>query len=209
MKKIAIVLAILSSWGALHSQKLPHPLNKYDKSILFVPQYNIVNGLKFSYDHKIDSLKWLTFGPQLYVRAENGGDFEELVGIGIDCHIKNKTLMKHSPVAFYLAYGGTAILNYVTYTEETWRTASLLGSEVQLPHTADLSQTILKVGPDIYFGLEYMPVDRFLLEFYFGSALRYSIFSEDYKEPFQDDIIDVGYSGVLPIAGFKFGMTLK
>ena len=204
--------------------------------ISFVPQYMIISGMRVDIEKRIGNTdQWLLFGPQVYLREKNPSDdnyyynyyddydyyyydtevYDMMAGYGITCYHKIFMGLLEEETNYsgtYLAYGLSFQNFFFKYKEQEWVTYEENGMEYlrESETLTDKNRIIYKMGLNLIFGYQILPLDKIICDVYMGAGMRYSLRYPSYLEKlkFNNHIIDYGYSGITPVVGFRLGIVL-
>ncbi len=208
----------------------------YNTIISTVPQYMFISGMRVDIEKRIGhSDQWLLVGPHIYLREKNPNydnyyydnyddygyyyDDDELydmmAGYGITCYHKIFMGFLEEETSYsgtYLAYGLSFQNFFFKYKAQEWVTYEENGMEYlrESETLTDKNRIIYKMGLNLIFGYQVQPLDKIICDIYMGAGMRYSLRYPSYLETlkFNDNIIDYGYSGITPVAGFRLGIIL-
>ncbi len=178
-------------------------------SFSFSPQYMIKNGLKVSWEKKInDRQQWIRLAPQLYYDESQNLDYEKLMGWGIDIDHKIFLESDASGLGSYFSYGATYQSYRLDYQTQDWIIMEKEGLTYHEYKQIMRTNKLRKTGPNVLFGYRWMPYHRLFIDFYLGAGLRISFHSEGTEDQrkFNDAMTDFGYSGTLFKGGIQFGV---
>jgi hypothetical protein len=188
-----------------------------------VPQYFFISGLRTDIDIRLGKSTWLSLAPQLYANENNDyyigysdwddtyytDEYKKLFGYGGHIGlIHYQSFQNNTKFQYLLGYGLSYMKSNVEYEGPGWFEKEYLGLQVLEYGTYTQETNIEQYGGVLYFGL-YIPVDeRFFIELYMGSKLKYSTykFSGDQERRFNDNILKPGYTGILPYTGVRYGL---
>ncbi len=206
MKKTFIFLCICMITGTgMKAQE-----GDQSENVIFqVPQYLFSHGVRVDWDKKLKGgNRWLVIAPQVYwAQNSNLHDFEELIGYGLDLYLKQVFSKQNTPTGAYFAYGLTFQNHYLNYPGEKWTTYMEDGLEYQRIKNIKINQNIFKFGPNFIMGIQFELYDRLYMDLYAGMGLRVSMFGYPDHEKFDGNLISPGYTGVLPLAGVRGGIS--
>jgi hypothetical protein len=187
-----LILSLIISISAIAQEDIQATKEK-KFAISFVPQYAITGGMRIDFDFKLSKKTWLTLAPTLYYVNNSymyGNDETSYSGVSLDLNYRYFPSEKGVYAAAGLLYKYLDI-DYSEYNDDTRKMSD-----------------INTVGLNIMFGYQFILVEQLFLDIYLGWGFRYSI--EDSKETaniWDDSILDLGYSGFLPIAGLRIGFS--
>ncbi len=201
-----------------------------------VPQYMIISGMRFDFEKRIGNTDhWIGIGPQLYLREKNPDYndyyydsyydysyyyddnhlYDMMAGYGIDVYHKIFMGFLEEKTGYsgtYLAYGLTFHNFFFNYKEQGWETYEEDGMEYMRESGVfvDKKRVVYKMGFNILFGYQVLTLENVLCDVYVGAGMRYSLRYPSYVEKlqFNNSIIDYGYTGAIPVAGFRLGVLL-
>jgi hypothetical protein len=210
MKYLAIIFLVLP---ILVSSQNNIEDSKEEKTFALgvVPQYAITNGFRIDLDFKLnDKNHWLVVAPQMYISSKPNldWDYNSMAGGGVE--IQHKIFMKRefSEVNPYFSYG--PLFNYFSVKEDGLAAQEFAengGNYIGLVDD-EITTSIYKIGGNLIFGLNFLIKDNFYLDSYIGTGIRFSFDNQttglhDYYNEWWGDM---GYSGTLMVAGFRFGV---
>lgn len=192
MKKILLLLISFGVFAFSNAQEINNEVSlKPGQALSFVPQYMIIGGMRMDYDRQIAPKGWLTLAPAFYYTDNTymwDPDNTSYTGVGAFVNYRYFPSGK----GIYALLG----LNYrFLDTEYTKYNDELL-------HKAQFNT----FGFDMSIGYQFLLVDQFFLDLYFGWGFRYSLDNSD-EDPsyWSDAFLDLAYSGFLPVAGIRLG----
>jgi len=193
-----------------------------------VPQYFFINGLRTDLDIRIGKNTWINLAPQVYINEgyednsfiewgdeddidmlSNDNSYASMFGYG-----SNLNLIHYFPVFSehdfqpYLGYGVGYRYYKLDYNVTTWHDTQYEDLPALQYGPTELTTNIDQFAGMVYLGL-YIPVDqRFFIEIYIGSKVKYSQhrFTGQVKRRFDDGIFKPGYTGILPYSGVRYGL---
>ena len=197
---------------------------KSEETIIFslVPQHLIVNGLRFDIEKNIKNTNnWVLIAPQFYLNHNdydrdnfpsyyrNNNDYDIMTGYGIDIYHKLFLKEQAQPKGPYFAYGLSYQHYLIEFRQYTWDTFTDDGLEYYSYDLLNCEETINKVGLNMMIGLQNV-VERFVIDIYLGMGIRYSFIETNAPETrtFYRYWWHFGYTGTLPLFGFRLGMML-
>ena len=187
-----------------------------------VPQHLIVNGLRFDIEMNINNTNnWVLIAPQFYLNHKDynrdnfpsyyrkNNDYDIMSGYGIDIYHKIFLKEQAHPKGPYFAYGLSYQHYLIEFRQYTWDTFTDDGLEYYSYDLFNCEETINKVGLNMMIGLQNV-VERFVIDIYFGMGIRYSFIETNVPETrtFYRYWWHFGYTGTLPLFGFRLGMML-
>ncbi|MGV7225169.1 MAG: hypothetical protein ACQ9MH_27085 [Nitrospinales bacterium] len=186
-------------------------------AVSILPQYAAINGIRIDYERKIkDGKQWLLFAPQFYLdNSPPDWNYTQMTGFGLNAYYK--LFLNHSEKK---NPNGLSRTNVYFTVGPTYQRSKLKGEEeVPVEYTEDGityigfktvegSTIFRKFGGTANFGLQFA-FGRFLLDLYAGIGFRYSIDEDgNMAETFNDDWLDIAYSGILLDGGIRFGVFI-
>ena len=201
-----------------------------DRSPLAVgwyPQLMFISGLRADLDvHLGNSNSWLVIAPQYYLARHHANDnnddyystyddyessnrYKNLEGFGLEINHRIYITNKLSPEGVYLAYG--IMYNHFELTyEDDWGYIEYDGLQAITYGLFEHNTTIDKLGPNILIGFQKKVLDRVYLDIFCGGGMRYSFTETSSLSPryFNNDPFQFGYTGTVPLAGFRIGIIL-
>ena len=193
-----------------------------DKKVLvsISPQHLIKSGLRVEIEPCLGKKNWLTIAPMIYLNHSNNNqfnsDFNELeynntynrlTGAGLELNHKIFLYDQNLPNGPYFAYGLFYQHVYLEYEEYVFYSTVYDGLNVERYGLMDIKHNIDKMGTSLLLGYHY-PYDNIIfIDMYVGLGIRYSIQGSNYdsNRDYSGSIIDFGYTGTIPMAGFKCG----
>lgn len=193
-------------------------------AIAWYPQLMAIRGLRADIDiHLGKSKSWLVLSPQYYLAKRNADAYYEdyddynssiaykrLEGYGLElCH-RFYVTNNFTPEGVYLGYG----LQYghfnITYEDYSWGEIEYLGMQAITYGLFEHNTFIDKMGPNVVIGYQKQVLDRIFVDFFCGGGIRYSIINTSSLFPrnFDGDPLQFGYTGTVPLAGFRIGIAL-
>jgi hypothetical protein len=206
MKKKAgtVVLILILHLLGLSAQQDERQLDyEPSKLIAFVPQYLINNGIRIDYDIRIKNNHWLQLAPQFYLREKGESspdqsteDFTQLYGGGLYLHHRRYISPAPGENGSYLSYGVGYNYFYLSYDEKHFSNYTQRYSRIN------------KFGGEVTIGMVATIQEVFVLDFYAGLGVRYSMINSDADNPkhFDDFYPDFGYTGNVILLGLRIGL---
>ncbi|MBN2213448.1 MAG: hypothetical protein JW723_04325 [Bacteroidales bacterium] len=193
-------------------------------AIAWYPQLMAIRGLRADIDvHLGKSKSWLIFAPQYYLAKRHAGihydDYDDysssiaykrLEGYGLELQHRVYIANNYTPDGIYLAYG----LQYghfdITYEDYSWGEIDYMDLEAYTYGLFEHNTVIDKMGPNIIIGYQKQVLDRIFVDFFCGGGIRYSFINTSSLFPrnFDGDPFQFGYTGTVPLAGFRIGIAL-
>ncbi|MFP4059451.1 MAG: hypothetical protein ACOC10_08880 [Bacteroidota bacterium] len=221
MKSITLIcLAYLLLPGiSLFSQEDKQPTI----SIGYHPQYMIIHGIKMDLEIALGkgNVNSLVFAPSFYLdEASKETDYyfntwdrrkyNKMTGFGFDLHHRYYINRKKTTNT-YISYGLSFRYSDVTLKMHDWNTSVFDGNNVYMFTPGEIHFDVFKFGGDLLIGYQYLFVESMTLGIYLGAATRYGLIddSRDGTINFNDGILDIGYTGVLPLGGISVGMKIQ
>lgn len=190
-----------------------------------VPQYFLISGLRTDLDIKLGEHTWLSLAPHLYANQENisyyssyvdydmdhydNSEYDKMFGFGGNLGLVHYLPFKTSQGwQFLFSYGLSYMQYQLEYEAAGWHTIDYEGLEALEYGLHNQETRIQQYGGIVYMGL-FIPVDeRFFIELYLGSRLKYSTyeFSGEQERRFNDNILNPGYTGIVPYTGVRYGL---
>lgn len=218
-KIILIQIILIFSSAFVYNQEESSPL-----AIAWYPQLMVMRGLRADIDvHLGKSKSWLVLSPQYYLAIRHADTYYEeyedykssiaykrLEGFGMElCHRVYVT-NNLTPEGVYLGYG----LQYghfdITYEDYSWGEIEYLGMRAITYGLFEHNTIIDKIGPNVVIGYQKQVLDRIFVDFFCGGGIRYSCINTSSLFPrnFDGDPLQFGYTGTVPLAGFRIGIAL-
>jgi len=193
-------------------------------AIAWYPQLMLIRGLRADIDvHLGKSKSWLIIAPQYYLAKRHAGihyeDYEDyssssaykrLEGYGLELQHRVYITNNSAPEGVYLGYG----LQYghfdITYEDFSWGEIDYLDMRAITYDLFEHNTIIDKTGPNIIIGYQKQVLDRIFVDVYCGGGIRYSFIntSSFFPRNFDGDPLQFGYTGTVPLAGFRIGIVL-
>lgn len=219
MKFFIAYLVLLSATFFSGYAQTDQPLNEFegfDNAVLIVPQYAAISGIRIDYERNLNSgNKWITISPQLYLDKNGYNNFDQFTGFGMNVyyklylsHSEKKNTNGLSRTTVYFSVGPTFQHFNLESTEEVPYESVELGITYIRYASGEVTSKINKFGATANFGLQFT-FERFIIDFYGGIGLRYSVDENgDMVKYFNDDWVDLGYSGILLDGGVRLGFFI-
>jgi hypothetical protein len=219
MKFIYSCLALLCAIQSISHSQSETPVDEFEgfkSAISIVPQYAAISGIRIDYERKIKNGKqWIQLGPQIYLDNNGYNNFSKLTGYGMNAyykmylfHSKRKNTNGLARTTLYFSTGPTFQHYNLVSTEEVPYESVELGITYIRFASTEVTTKINKFGGSAIFGMQFT-FDRFLLDLYGGIGIRYSVDEDgNMVEFFNDDWIDLGYSGILLEGGIRLGFFI-
>lgn len=186
-------------------------------------QHLIKSGLRVEIEPHLGKKNWLTIAPMIYLNHSNNNQFnsdfdelkynntyDKLTGIGLELNHKIFLNDQNIPDGPYFAYGLFYQHVYLEYGEYVFYSTVYDGLNVERYGLMDIKHNIDKMGTNILLGYHYHPYENIIfIDMYIGVGIRYSIQDSNYdsNRDYSGSIIDFGYTGTIPMAGFKCGFV--
>lgn len=216
MKKLNIIfLALFISFNTFSqddSVTLPKDLG-WKFSIGIVPQYAAISGMRLDFDIKLNDRQYLTLAPQMYYNENYQlfyPDETDMKGVGLNLNYRYIFSKGMRPDGAYLGFGLIYKYYDLTYWGDEWVEYTELGSIYSTLEEMEINKKINQFGYDLLIGYEGT-MDRFFYDLYIGWGFRLSDFDESESDDdfWSETIFDPGYSGFLPLIGFRAGIFLN
>jgi hypothetical protein len=188
----------------------------YKSTVLIVPQYATISGIRIDYERKLKEDKWLILAPQLYVDNNGYNSFDQVNGFGMNMyyktflsHSKRKNYNGLSRTNLYFAIGPT--LQHINLVRDEEVPVEFTDNDITYIRfrSKDVTTVINKIGGSANFGLQFV-FDRFILDLYAGIGIRYALDSDGKMTDTSNEYwTDFGYSGILMNGGVKFGFFIQ
>ena len=201
---------------------------QFKNALAIVPQYAFYHGFRIDYERKIkNSDQWIVLAPQIYSDISNNNyyyysstgysAYQSMVGFGINAYYKlmvfksaRKNLGSNLPRhALYFSAGPNFQYFKLKNMEEVAHPFIEDGVTYYKFELEDVTKPIYRIGAIANVGWQFT-FDRFLIDFYFGLAIKYSL-DEDGKliRDTYSDWVDPAYSGVLLDGGVRLGFFFQ
>ncbi len=219
-RKIILTQIIIASvYARVYNQEESSPM-----AIAWYPQLMAIRGLRADIDiHLGKSKSWLVLAPQYYLAKRNAniyydeyddynssGAYKRLEGYGLEiCH-RIYVTNNFTPEGVYLGYGMQYGHFNLTYEDYSWGEIVYLGMQAITYGLFEHNTFIDKMGPNVIIGYQKQVLDRIFVDFFCGGGIRYSIIhtSSLFPRNFDGDPLQFGYTGTVPLAGFRIGIAL-
>lgn len=222
MKK-QIIFIICTTHILLSFQIKAQENMEFKKLIVSIsPQHLIQSGLRFELEPHLHEQHWLTIAPTIYLNhsgvnyynsdykdQRDNSSYDKLTGIGIDIQHKMFLVDLYNPSGPYFSYGFGYNHFCLEYEEYVFYNTTYDGLNVITNGLQDVRHHIDRIGASILLGYTY-PSERIIMfDLYIGVGLRYSIQNINYdsQRSYDGSCVSFGYSGTLPLAGFKCGFV--
>lgn len=191
MKNTIILLAVLVASFSASAQDDMNVGDEQNFAISFSPQHLITGGMRMDIDFPVTEKTWLTIAPTLY-------------------YVDNTSMWD----AEYTSYTGVGVLanyRYFPSSEGIYAGLGLNYRHLNTDYTVwnediERSTKFNTYGFDLTFGYQFILVDQLFMDLYLGWGFRYSTEEiEDEDINWNDAILDLAYSGFLPVAGLRLG----
>jgi hypothetical protein len=193
-------------------------------AIAWCPQLMAIRGLRVDIDIHIGKSKsWLVIAPHYYLAKRHAdiyydeyddysssASYKKLEGYGLELYHRIYVTNSYTPEGVYLGYG----LQYghfnLTYEDYSWGEIEYLDMQAITYGLFEHNTYIDKMGPNVVIGYQKQILDRIFVDFFCGGGIRYSIINTSSLFPrnFDDDPLQFGYTGTVPLAGFRIGIAL-
>jgi hypothetical protein len=217
MKPILFVLltSILLSITTFNLSAQENPdSDKYSKIVVsLVPQYTIVGGIRLDIDKRIGNTNnYLIFSPQFYSNRNDlfwNFTYDNLTGTGMKVYHRYFMVNKPMPEGLYVQYGISYNYTRIKYTDIDWVETEFGGSSAQVESEVFFNENIHKMGGDVLLGIQYSAYENLVIDFYIGAGYRNSIYQgkRTYFESEYLSIFNPAHRGILPLGGFRIGVT--
>ncbi len=202
MKRIQLLL--IFSLCVLAGKAQPYQ----DKFLIMgSPQHLFVNGLSVDFDIKIKQNSWIVFSPQYYFDEKESTNVTDLELSGYNSMsggglgIANKLFLSKYP--FYFSYGAAYHYFDIPGAHAVNRENDNYNYHIIEPHE---NITINRITGKCIFGFQGAIHKHLYVDLYLGFGIRYSIYNGNTLVTMSKSFYDYGYSGVMPFAGFRFGV---
>lgn len=218
-KSVLVFIAMLSSFSLVYNQEESSPL-----AIAWYPQLMVIRGLRADIDvHLGKSKSWLIISPHYYLAKKHTGiqyeDYDDysssiayknLEGYGLELQHRVYVNNNFTPEGVYLAYGMQYGHFDITYEDYSWGEIDYLDMKAYTYGLFEHNTIIDKMGPNILIGYQKKVLDRIFLDIFCGGGIRYSFIktSSLFPRNFDGDPFQFGYTGTVPLAGFRIGIAL-
>ncbi len=173
----------------------------YEDKLLIMgsPQHLIIGGLSLDFDVKIKPNSWLVFSPQYYIDVNNTGGgiflsgYNSMSGGGLG--IANKLFLSKYP--FYFSYG--AAYHYFDISRD-------LSNPYNYTFNQQENIAINRITGKCIIGFQKALFEHLYLDLFLGFGVRYSMYDKNSSISVSNTFLDLGYSGVMPFGGFRFGV---
>lgn len=192
-------------------------------AVSWYPQLMIMRGLRADMDiHLGNSKSWLVIAPQYYLAKKHSGNYSDvsddynsvnsykrLEGFGIELNHRIYVSNSFTPEGVYLGYGAMYGHYNLTY-EDSWGYIDFMGIEAITFGLFEHETNIDKVGPNIFIGYQKRVLDKIFIDIFCGGGMRYSFIKTSALFPrnFNNDLLQFGYTGTVPLIGFRIGIVL-
>ncbi len=190
--------------------------------ISWYPQLMFISGMRIDLDvHLGKSKSWLVFSPQVFLNerlTNNSNDaagdesvfdkYNKLTGYGMNISHRFYIQYNTKPVGLYLGYGGFYNHYTLTYEIEGWGYIDRFGLQAITYGLFDHETIIDKIGTDFFIGYQTEIAQRLFVDIFCGGGIRYAFIKTDDLNPryFSHSPFEFGYTGSVPLAGFRFGV---
>lgn len=197
------------------TDKLPHPEKKYTVSLH--PLYHLYNGVRIDFEKRIKNTPswiqagiaghWLSAGNHDYNYGVmiSGDELNRLRGAGMELNYKRFINRAQS---LYFAGGCSYSFYGIKYAGSFWSSYTENGLAYHVKkYYRNIDQRISKLGVSGYFGYQ-IPLPVFLFDMFAGIGYRHSIRSNSAANRYNDNMLSLGYTGVVFITGVRLGVKL-
>lgn len=176
-----------------------------------VPQYAITNGTRIDLDFQLKNPKhWLVVAPQIYINNQSNfdWDYNSLFGAGFEIQHKIFLTNQYSKRSVYVAYG--PVFNFFSVEDDGLIAQNFNengGNYIGLT-SDEITTNIYKFGGNLIFGLQFTISERFYVDPYIGTGIRFSFDNKTtgLHNYYNEWWADLGYSGTLMVGGMRFGV---
>jgi len=191
MKRQLLIFILTVLFSAAWAQEKSADTGNAKYAFSFSPQYLIVGGMRLNFDQAISDKLWLTLAPTFYY-MDNSYMWEpestSFVGVGAAANLRYFPTGK----GVYALCG----LNY----------RFLDADYVKYGQTEENEAKFNTSGFDVAFGYQFFLVEQLFMDMYLGWGFRYSTQATVEEDVYWSDmILDLAYSGFLPVAGVRIG----
>ncbi len=220
--KLFIAFALCANLATKAQTEEPNKRD-YKFAIGLMPQYSIYGGMRVDFDIKLKPQHYLTIGPQAYY-AKNTDVFytenTDFSGFGVNINYRYFPSKLVQPTGFYLGAGlvlqstkatYTNSSYFISYTEDGLPKQMYANSFNDPNYPQTQSKRFFKGGYDLLVGYQRVYENTIFLDAYAGWGFRLSDYDaqKNSSEYWGETIFDPGYSGFLPLIGFRFGIFLN
>lgn len=212
-------LLLLFSYVCIIGQEQRSPA-----AIAWYPQLMFIRGLRVDVDiHLGNSRSWLILSPHYYLANRHPGTsyenyddynssnaYKKLEGYGAELHHRIYIINNLTPEGIYMSYGIQYGHFDLTYEDYCWGEIDYIGTTAITYGLFEHQTTIDKIGPNFIIGYQKQVLDRIFVDFFCGGGIRYSFISTSdlYTRNFDSDPFQFGYTGTVPLTGFRIGISL-
>lgn len=207
MKILKLIIVFLLFAGSAFAQESLTPTGENKYAFSLTPQYVITGGMRLDFDFKINEKGWLTLAPIFYYMDDTymyAPESTSYTGLGGFLNYRYFPTGKGVYAAAGLNYRllNTQYSSYVDYDYSASSYAPNPGS-----NSDEKEAQFNTFGFDFTFGYQFRLVEQLFMDLYLGWGFRYSLQdSEEDESYWSDAILDLGYSGFLPVAGLRIGL---
>ena len=219
-RKLTLFFILLSITPMLiYGQDVKSPL-----AVGWYPQLMFIRGLRADVDiHLGKSKSWLVIAPQYFLANRHNNTFYEsyddynssnaykkLEGYGLEIGHRIYVTNNLMPEGVYLSYGIMYNHYDLTYEDESWGQIEYVDLDAITYGLFEHNTHIDKLGPNILIGYQKKVLDRIYVDIFCGGGMRYSIIKTSSLLPrnFDSDLFQFGYTGTVPLLGFRIGIVL-
>jgi hypothetical protein len=184
-----------------------------------MPQYLIMNGLRFDFDFRISDVKdrWLIAGTHFYFKERSPLDNSQfsysdnnmtrLLGGALDLQLRNYIDAGKDPEGPYISFGGGLAFFDITYYKYHWFEYSENGMQFYDYRLGDFRRNISQFKVCAQIGYQVVTND-IVMDFFTGFGLKYSSFDKQRGDPRNLTYYywSYGYSGTYMTLGLRLGM---
>ena len=227
----ATVIQINAQGTSVNTENKRYALTQKKVTFAVQPLQLFNNGLRYDFEVRLgNGPGWLQFGPAFYYNSPskrnvntnyyyegnnyNYNDwyyihwrepYSELKGYGLDLNYKHFLDARRS---FYIAIGLSYTRFDIKYLGRVWKDYKEDGLTYYEYREGNNTQQIERFGVNNFVGFQIPTRGAFLFDVFGGYAIRFSSSDED-KPSFDNDIFSYGYSGIVPLIGFRLGFGVR
>ena len=213
MRYFLITILLILPISLFSQTEAPQPeLRNFSLGI--VPQYAIINGIRFDMDFKLKNKpnQSIVVAPQLYIstREKLFWNYNSMMGVGLELQHKIYLNKEYQSEGIYFAYGPT--FNMSSVKDDGLVVQEFIdngGNYIGLVNE-EISTNIYKLGGNFILGVQLVVSDYLYIDPYVGIGIRFSFDNKTsgLHTYYDDWWADMGYSGTLMVGGIRIGVFL-
>lgn len=207
-----LLTCILATIFVKAQETTPHPTPAPLNTFYFEPLYFAISTFEIGYEKDFKNrTKGISLSAGILLREDSprfNQDFGEQFMQGVNVQLGYKVYVvnnveqggRHERLtSFYFS----PFIKY-NYTSNSYDFTQWVPDSIGFWETISIIDEISSVSGGVILGVRLIVVDRMAFDFYFGGGVKLSQISQN-PDYYTGGILSVGYTGILPRVGMKFG----